>query len=96
MLFGYECGKCNKRFDADYPIGKAPRTAPCPSCKGSGKRVYAGMSIAVKINGHTSLSTSFGEQMKKKNMDAAHRMKGRTAPKLLGHQYADGSIKEAR
>jgi hypothetical protein len=57
--------------------------------------VYEGTSIAIKIGGHTSLSSSFGEQMKKKNMDAAHRMKGRIAPKLLGYKHRDGSIKEA-
>jgi len=95
MVFGYECDKCKKRFDADFPIGKAPRVAAC-SCGGKGKRVYAGMSIAVRINGHTSLSSSFGEQMKKRNADAAHRMKGRTAPKLLGHDYGGGKVVEAK
>ena len=96
MLFGYECQKCHKRFDADFPIGKATRMAPCPFCKGTGKRVYEGTSIAVKINGHTSMSSTFGEQMKKRNTEAAHRMKGRKPPKLVGYDYGGGKVVEAR
>lgn len=95
MLFGFECQKCNKRFDVDFPIGKAPRATPCPSCKGSGKRVYAGMSIAVKINGHTSLSTSFGEQMKKKNMQSSSKLHGKSPPvRLTAWDYGNGNIRE--
>jgi predicted nucleic acid-binding Zn ribbon protein len=96
MLFGYECQKCSKRFDADFPIGTAPRSTRCPTCKGLGKRVYEGTSIAIKIGGHTSLSSNFGEQMKKKNTDAAHRMKGRTAPKLVGYDYGGGKVVETK
>ena len=95
MLFGYECEKCHRRFDVDFPIGKAPRITKCTTCSGSGKRVYEGMSIAVRVNGHTSLSSNFGEQMKKRNADAAHRMKGRVAPKLLGYDYG-GKVVEAK
>lgn len=98
MTFSYECQKCRKHFDADFPVGKAPRGMKCPSCGGDGKRVYSGMSIMLKTNGAQGgihRSSSFGEQMKARNMQAASRMRGRTAPKLLGHQYADGSVKEA-
>jgi DNA-directed RNA polymerase subunit RPC12/RpoP len=94
MLFPYVCSKCGKRFDGDFPIGKAPRGVPCPSCGSSGKRVYEGMSIAVKVSGRTSFST-FGEQMKAKNAAAGHRMKGRKPPvRLRGFEMPDGKVVE--
>lgn len=95
MIFSYECSKCNKRFEGEFPIGKAPRVLECPICNGEGKRIYSGMNIVFKINGHTSLSSNYGEQLKKKNEAAAYRMQGREAPKLLGYKYSDGSVKEA-
>ena len=95
MLFPYMCVKCGKRFDGDYPIGKAPRGVPCPSCGSSAKRVYEGMSIAVKVSGAASSST-FGEQQKRKNEKAAHRMRGRKPPvRLKGYQMANGAVVEA-
>jgi predicted nucleic acid-binding Zn ribbon protein len=93
MLFGYECEKCSKRMDADFPVGKAPRTVRCTSCGSTSKRVYEGTSISLKIDGHYARTSTFGEQMKKRNEAAAGRMRGRTAPKLLGYQHADGSVK---
>lgn len=94
MQFGYECEKCKKRFDVDFPIGKATRTVPCSTCGGLGKRVYEGMCIAVKIDGHTSMSSGFGEQQKKRNLQAAKRMAGRKAPvRLVAHDYGNGDIR---
>ena len=96
MLFSYECQKCGKRFDGDYSIGKAPRVAPCPACKGDSKRVYDGVSISVKVAGRAPSST-FGEQQKAKNLAAAHRMKGRKAPvRLVGMDYGGGDQREIK
>lgn len=96
MLFSYECQKCGKRFDGDYPIGKAPRVTPCPACKSDSKRVYEGMSIAVKISGKP-MSSTFGEQMKARNLAAGHRMKGRKAPvRVKALDYGNGDIREVK
>ncbi len=94
MIFGFECEKCHKRFDADFPIGKAPRTTSCSTCGGVGKRVYEGMCVAVKINGHTSMTSNFGEQQKRKNLQASKRMAGRKAPvRLAAYDYGNGDIR---
>ena len=95
MFFPYQCQKCDKRFDGEFPIGKAPRGIPCPACKGKGKRIYEGMSIAVKIDGMTHRTSQFGEQMKSRNMQAAERMKGRKAPvRLTAWDYGNGKVEE--
>lgn len=95
MQFPYQCQKCQKRFDGDYPIGKAPRETRCPSCKGKSKRLYEGMSIAVKIDGDFRHSRFFGEQMKERNMAAGKKMQGRTPGlKLVAHDYGQGDIRE--
>ena len=95
MLFSYECQKCGNRFDGEYPIGQAPRTTPCQTCKGNSKRVYEGMSIAVKVSGRAPSST-FGEQMKSRNLAAGKRMKGRKAPvRLKALDYGGGDVREA-
>lgn len=93
MIFTYQCEKCKKSFDCDFSIGQAPRTVSCPSCGYMGKRVYSGMSISVKIDGRTHGST-FGEQMKNKNKNAAERMKGRKPPvRLKAYDYGNGDIR---
>lgn len=95
MLFPYMCSKCGKRFDGDFPIGKAPRGVPCPSCGKPSKRVYEGVSIAIKVSGVTSSST-FGERMKTRNLQAAHRMKGRKPPvRVKAYDYGNGDVREA-
>lgn len=96
MLFPYQCQKCEKRFDGDFPIGKAPRGGvPCPSCGGSGKRVYEGMSISVKV-GSFSRPSTFGEQMKARNAEAGKRMKGRKPPvRVKAYDYGNGDVREA-
>ena len=94
MLFPFQCDKCGAKTDGDYPIGKAPRTAKCP-CGGVCRRVYAGTSLSVRVSGRTSGST-YGEQMKSRNLQAAHRMKGRKPPvRLEGYKHRDGKIEEA-
>ena len=99
MLFPYECQKCSRRFDGEFPVGTAPRETRCPVCKGLSKRVYEGMSIMLRTKGTgggISRGSSFGEQMKKKNEQAGRRMRvNRTAPKLLGYSHADGRVTEA-
>jgi predicted nucleic acid-binding Zn ribbon protein len=93
MLFPFMCGKCGNRFDGDFPIGQAPRTVPCPSCGGSGKRVYAGVSIGVRVAG--GRPSTFGEQMKARNGAAEHRMKGRKPPvRVKAYDYGNGDVRE--
>ena len=94
MLFPFQCEKCGERTDEDFPIGKAPRTVKCP-CGGVKRRVYSGTSLSIKVSGHTSSST-FGEQMKSRNLQTAHRMKGRKPPvRTMAHDYGNGDIREA-
>lgn len=94
MLFPFQCKKCQKRFDGDFPIGKAPREIPCPSCKGTGKRIYEGLSLGVCISGVTH-PTTFGEQMKARNAQAAHRMQGRVPPvKRVANDFGGGDVRE--
>lgn len=93
MLFPFQCVGCGKRFDGDYPIGKAPRVVPCPSCGKSAKRVYAGVSIGVAVSGSRS-SGSFGEQMKARNLEAGKRMKGRKPPvRVVAYDHGGGDIR---
>ena len=100
MLFPYECQKCGRRFDGEFPIGQAPRGTRCPVCKGTSKRVYEGTSIMLRtsgVSGGISRSSNFGEQMKKRNEEAGRRMRvNRSPPKLLGYSHADGQVVEAR
>jgi predicted nucleic acid-binding Zn ribbon protein len=94
MLFPFQCTKCDHRFDGDFPIGKAPRETPCPKCSCKSKRVYAGMSFGVRISNVTH-PTTFGEQMKARNAEAAHRMKGRQAPvRAVAHDFGNGDVRE--
>jgi len=96
MLFPYQCQKCSKRFDGDFPIGKAPREVPCPSCDGQGKRVYEGMSLSVRVGGRVH-SSSFGEQMKARNAEAGRRMKGRKPPvRVKAYDYGKGDVREVK
>ena len=94
MLFPYQCQKCEKRFDGDFPIGQAPRQTPCPSCGGEGKRVYEGLSIGVRVGGQTTCRT-FGEERKLHNMQTAYRMKGNRPPvRPVAYDYGNGDIRE--
>jgi len=96
MLFPYQCTKCDNRFDGDYPIGQAPRTVPCPSCGGTAKRVYTGMSLFVRVAGKP-LSRNFGEQMKMRNLEAGKRMRDRKPPvRLKAYDYGNGDIREVK
>lgn len=95
MLFPFKCTGCGKRFDGEFPIGKAPRELPCPSCQKNSKRIYEGMSIGVKVDGVTR-SSGFGEQMKARNAQAAYRMKGRKPPvRLAAWDHGNGDVREA-
>lgn len=100
MIFSYECQKCKKRFDGEFPIGKAPRATACPYCKGVGKRLYEGMSIMLKVNGANggiNRTSGFGELMKSKNAAAADRMKGKKPPmRVKAYDYGNGKVVEAK
>lgn len=80
-------------------MGKNPREVPCPKCGQKAKRVYAGMSIALKIGSSFSKGakgSTFGEQMKAKNAEAGNRMRGRKAPvRIVAHDYGNGDVREA-
>jgi len=93
MLFPYQCSKCSKRFEGDYPIGRAPRVVPCPFCGADGQRIYSGMSLFVRVSGKHS--SKFGEQMKARNLEAAKRMRGRKPPvRLKAYDYGNGNVRE--
>jgi len=101
MFFPYQCKKCSHRFDGSFTIGKAPRETPCPKCKGVGKRIYEGMSIAVKIDGRTTSGiarkSTFGEEMRARNESAGKRMKGLKAPvRLVAMDYGGGKVEEVK
>lgn len=97
MFFPYQCQSCKKLFDGEYPIGKAPRETPCPSCKGTSKRIYEGVSVGVKIGGSFVRSSTFGEQMKARNAQAAHRMKGNRPPvRPVAHDFGGGDVREVK
>ena len=97
MQFPYQCQKCEKRFDADYPIGKAPRVVPCPSCGGDGKRIYEGMNVTVKTDGAFHRTSNFGEQMKHRNEKAGQRMRGKKpGMRLAAYDYGHGDIREVK
>ena len=97
MLFPYQCKKCEKKFDGDFPVGKAPREVPCPDCKGTGKRVYEGMSFAVKIGGAIDRKSTFGENMKARNTQAAYRMQGKKSPvRLKAWDHGEGDVREVK
>jgi hypothetical protein len=93
MLFPFQCEKCGKKMDEDFPIGKAPRSVRC-SCGGTCRRVYAGTSLSIRVSGRTSGST-FGEQQRQKNLQASHRMKGRKPPvRTVAYDYGNGDMRE--
>ena len=88
MIFPYECQKCNKRQEQVYGIGKAPRTVPC-SCGGVAKRIYETTGLVFMVGGKPIRKSTFGESLKKKNLDAAYRMKGKKPPvRLVGYDMA--------
>jgi len=92
MTYEYECQKCGKRAEKDCPMGKAPRTVSCPSCKGVAKRVYS--AVAIGIDGRIDRTSGFGEQMKKRNKSAAHRQKGNRPPvRKVAHDFGGGDIR---
>jgi putative FmdB family regulatory protein len=97
MFFPFQCQKCKKKFDVEKPIGQAPREASCPACKGTAKRIYEGMSIAVKIDGATHRTSNFGEQMKQRNAAAGYRMQGKKAPvRLTAYDHGNGDVREVK
>ncbi len=52
MIYSYECDKCQKEIDKDFPVGKAKKHIKC-SCGGKAERSY---SFGVKIPEATSLA----------------------------------------
>lgn len=95
MVYPYRC-PCGKSIEQEYPMGKNPREVPCPKCGQTAKRVYEGMSIAIKVGSSFARGSTFGEQMKAKNAAAGHRMKGRKPPvRLAGYKHMDGRVVEA-
>jgi putative FmdB family regulatory protein len=94
MLYPYECQICEKKFDEVYKIGDAPRETVCPDCKGLAKRTYDNVGISFSQSVVTN-PTTFGEQMKARNREAAHRMKGREAPvRVTAYDHGNGDVRE--
>ena len=97
MQFPFQCKKCGKRFDGEYPIGKAPRVTPCPSCRGTANRIYEGLSLSVKIGGDFLRSSKFGEEMKAKNLKTKYRQQGKVPGlRLAAYDYGNGDVREVK
>jgi len=92
MLFPFVCSKCKKHQDRIAPIGKPPTDVKCENCGGDCKRVY--MATGIVVSG-VRRPSSFGEQQKAKNEDAAYRMKGRKAPvRTVAYDHGCGDVRE--
>jgi len=93
MLYDYECEKCEEVTEMNFRMGEAPRTVQC-RCGATAKRVYN--SFALGINGGINRKSTFGEEMKKRNEQAAKRMQGRDKPvRTVAHDYGGGDVREA-
>jgi len=96
MIYPYACEACKNRVELNFPMGQNPREVSCPKCGKRARRVYEGMSIALKIGTSFSKNSTFGEHMKSKNLEAGKRMKGLKAPvRLQGYQMPNGKVVEA-
>jgi putative FmdB family regulatory protein len=95
MLYGYRCPKCSFSFDLVFSIGKATSTGKCPECGSDAKREFSPLSFKITGGSISAASSgkSFGQEMLKKNQDAAERMKGNKPPvRRVGTQYQDGRV----
>ncbi len=95
MVYEFECEKCERRVEQDFRMGEAPKEVPCPSCGGGARRVFS--APAIGIDGAINRTSTFGEDMKRRNLKAAKRMKGRKPPvRTVAHDYGNGRVEEVK
>jgi putative FmdB family regulatory protein len=97
MIYPYSCEACKNRVELNFPMGQNPREVSCPKCGKRARRVYEGMSIALKIGNVFSKGNStstFGEQQKQRNRQAANRMRDKKPPvRLSAYDYGNGDVR---
>lgn len=100
MRYEYFCARCGEPFDAVHPLGAAPSTFPCPECRSDSRRVFttAGFSVrggTMSVHPASRVRRSMGDEMLKRNRDAADRMRGRTPPvRRVATDYGSGRVVE--
>ena len=93
MRYDFECSKCGKCTEHQFRMADVPAFVKC-ECGGTAKRVYNG--FALDMNGGLNRTSGFGESIKKKNDDAAKRMRGRTPQvRTKAYDYGNGDIRPA-
>jgi len=91
MFYDFQCSKCGKCIERQFRMADVPRTVEC-SCGSTAKRVYNG--FALDMNGGLNRTSGFGESIKKKNDEAAKRMRGNAPPvKTIAYDYGGGDIR---
>lgn len=96
MQFPYECQKCHKRQEQAYGIGKAPRTVSC-SCGGIAKRIYETTGLVFMVGGNPIRKSTFGESLKKRNMNASSKLHGKKPPvRVTAYDYGNGDIRDVK
>jgi putative FmdB family regulatory protein len=95
MVYEYECGKCGQKVDSSFRMGQAKKSVECPACGGRATRVFS--SFALEVNGGINRKSTFGEEMRQRNVKAGKRMRGQKAPvRTIAHDYGNGDVREAK
>ena len=96
MMYEYQCEECGCTSDHKFPIGKAEKTVKCHECGKDAKRMFSISAIAVNDSPVSfSNGRGIGQDMLKKNLDAAKRMQGHK-PKVrrVATDYGNGDVRE--
>lgn len=96
MRYDYKCLECDERFELSFPIGQAPRKAPCPSCGAESMKLISCSSFVLKGSGWPGRTGRMKTNMTKSNEDAGHRMRKEHKPgmKLAALDYGNGDVRE--
>jgi len=95
MLFDYRCNTCGEEFERDFPIGKAEREVPCPSCDAASKKLITSASFVLKGGGWASRTNSMNSEQTRKNAAAGKRMRKEHKPgvNLIAYDYGNGDVR---
>ena len=92
MKYEYHCRACSTAFDVDFPLGKAGPSVLC-KCGGLAKRVFSAVNFAVR-GGNVSAEKTFGQEMFRRNKDAARRMQGNKPPvRRVATDFGGGDVR---
>jgi len=96
MVYEYHCRECGIYFDADFPIGKAPKEVSCPECSKPGVRAYRSCNFVLNGGGWPSKSARFNAEMTKRNEQAGERMRRNRKPpvRTVAHDFGGGDVRE--